>query len=104
MPMSYFCGGLASSLKHYDFVHELSKEDATEKVLMLLGMIGVPPNVSKPLVENIVATRGTNLAKDEKLIQHFHNSTTIHFRKRLTPSHLSNVSAIDRCFTEEKAW
>lgn len=102
MPTSYFCGGLARSLQHYDFVHELRKEDATDKVLKLFGMIGVPSNVSKPLAEN-VATRGTNLANDENMIQRFHNST-IHFReeKKLTPGHLSNSSDMGRYFRGEE--
>lgn len=67
-PMSEFCGGLDATLDYYDNVHELNAETVPVHVDSLLRKVGVDPQMTQSLVDDIVRTRGMNKeSKNEKL-------------------------------------
>lgn len=66
-PASDFCGGLGATLDYYDVVQELTAETAPQHVEALLTKVGVQPELTKSLINDIVRTRGAAAGGDEQL-------------------------------------
>ncbi|CAM9525058.1 unnamed protein product [Chrysoparadoxa australica] len=53
-PQYHACGGLDTTLEHYDFVTELRPEDAEDRILELLQLIGLDTDNLDPAISELI--------------------------------------------------